>query len=122
MTTQVVTAEKTRVQLDLSSKEILRLNWIMEICDLNTRKELFNNALTLLEWASKEIVEGRKIASFDDDTKDRFILSMPCLNSIQSHNSEGAQAFSVECAPAKNSGEESDDNQFATPSSSSVLA
>lgn len=76
---------KTRVQIDMSPNEIQRLNWIMEVCDLNTRKDLFNHALTLLEWAVQETCEGRRVASFDDTTKDRFILSMPILAAAQRH-------------------------------------
>ena len=77
--------QKTRVQLDMSPGELQRLNWVMEVCDLSTRKELFNVALTLLEWATKETNEGRRIASFDDRTNDRFILSMPALSAASQH-------------------------------------
>ena len=93
---------KTRVQLDMSAAEIQRLNWIMEVCDLTTRKELFNNALTILEWATRETVDGRKIASFDDTTKDRYILSMPALNAAanQARHTEKGQA-QVSLVPTK---------------------
>ena len=53
---------------------------MMEVCGIESRKDLFNNALTVLEWAVGEIVEGKKIASFDDNSKERSILSMPALN------------------------------------------
>ena len=79
------TNAKTRVQLDLSVSEIERLNWIMDVCDLSSRKDLFNNALTLLEWAVKEVSEGRKVASFDEQTKDRSVLTMPILRSAETH-------------------------------------
>jgi hypothetical protein len=71
---------KTRVQLDLSLREVERMNWMMEVCGIETRKDLFNNALTVLEWVVGEVVEGKKIASFNDSTKERSILSMPVLN------------------------------------------
>jgi hypothetical protein len=71
---------KTRVQLDLSPYEVERMNWMMEVCGIESRKDLFNNALTLLEWAVGEVAEKRKIASFDDRTKERIVLSMPVLN------------------------------------------
>jgi hypothetical protein len=77
--------QKTRVQLDMSPNELQRLNWVMEVCDLGTRKELFNVALTLLEWAVKETNDGRRIASFDDRTNDRLILSMPALSAASRH-------------------------------------
>jgi hypothetical protein len=68
---------KTRVQIDLSPHEVERMNWMMDVCGIESRKDLFNNALTLLEWTVEEVAQDRKIASFDDATKERSILSMP---------------------------------------------
>jgi hypothetical protein len=76
---------KTRVQLDLSAAEVERMNWMMKVCGLESRKDLFNNALTLLEWATEEVLAGRKIASFDDETRERRILSMPVLKTAALH-------------------------------------
>lgn len=70
---------KTRVQLDLAAHEIERINWIMDVCGIESRKDLFNVSLTLLEWCTMEAAQGKKIASFDDNTKERSILSMPAL-------------------------------------------
>ena len=70
---------KTRVQFDLSAHEIQRMNWLMDVCAIENRKDLLNVAFTLLEWSVSEIAQGKKIASFDDDTKDRTIISMPAL-------------------------------------------
>lgn len=86
------TLPKTRVQLDLSQKEVERMNWIMGVCGLESRKDLFNNAITLLEWATEEVTEGRKIASFDDKTKERRILSMPALNAAAANRGKYAAA------------------------------
>lgn len=70
---------KTRVQLDLAAHEIERMNWIMDVCGIESRKDLFNVALTLLEWSATEVAQGKKIASFDDSSRERSILSMPAL-------------------------------------------
>lgn len=70
----------TRVQLELSPHELETMNWLMEVCGIKTRKDLFNNAVALLEWAVGEVADGKKIASFNDNTKERNILSMPALN------------------------------------------
>src|SRR4051794_36925042 len=71
---------KTRVQLDLSLHEVERMNWMMDVCGIESRKDLFNNALTLLEWVVGEVGNQKKVASFNDDTKERSILSMPILS------------------------------------------
>ncbi|GGK30193.1 hypothetical protein [Salinarimonas ramus] len=76
-------AAKTRVQLDLSPEEVARLNWMMEVCGIATRKDLFNNALTLMEWAVDEIVDGRRIASLTDENGDRHFVTMPALRNAE---------------------------------------
>lgn len=70
---------KTRVQLDLSPAEMQRLNWLMDVCGFSTRKDLFNNAIAVLQWSAEEAVKGHKVASFNDETRDRYILTTPPL-------------------------------------------
>ncbi len=71
---------KTRVQLDLAPSQVRRLIWVMEACNLETRKDLFNTALTLLEWAVLEVVKGRSVASVDREAKHIVELAMPALS------------------------------------------
>jgi hypothetical protein len=71
--------EKTRVQLDLAPAQMERLNWLMEACSFETRKDLVNNALSLLEWAVLETREGRSVASIDKAAKKIVELTMPAL-------------------------------------------
>lgn len=82
---------KTRVQVELNPREVARMNYLMEVCDIDGRKDLFNNATSLLEWVVSEVVKGRRIASFDDDTRERHILSMPILaNAARYHDAQPA--------------------------------
>ena len=74
---------KTRVQLDLAPEEIKRMNYMMSVCGIETRKDLFNNAVTLLEWVVDEIMAGRKVASFAPDSQDRFFVTMPILRNAE---------------------------------------
>jgi len=71
---------KTRVQLDLAPAQMERLNWLMEVCDLETRKDLINTALSLFEWAVVEVREGRMVASIDKKEKQVKELTMPALS------------------------------------------
>ena len=50
---------------------------------IKTKKDLINNALTLFEWAVKEIKEGRKIVSLDEKNKKYKEVFMPCLSNIK---------------------------------------
>ena len=72
-------AGKTRVQLDLPPTTVERLNWIMDICEIGTRKDLFDNALSVLEWTVTEVSAGRKVVSMSDSDTDRVTLTMPIL-------------------------------------------
>jgi hypothetical protein len=70
---------KTRVQLDLAPSQMERLNWLMAACDIETRKDLFNSALSLFEWAVMEVLKGKTIASVDKESKHLTELAMPAL-------------------------------------------
>jgi hypothetical protein len=71
---------KTRVQLDLSEREVDRMNAIMEKCGIESRTDMFKDAMALLEWAANEVQQGFKIASFDNDANER---RTPLMNSLQ---------------------------------------
>jgi hypothetical protein len=47
-----------QIHLEVSEERLEELDKLMEAVDLHTRKELFNNALTLLEWAVNERKPG----------------------------------------------------------------
>ena len=58
-----------RIQLDISSDKMKELEALMMKTGVRTRKDLLNNALTLLEWAIEERGKGRIIASLDETNK-----------------------------------------------------
>lgn len=78
---------KTRVQLDLSPQMMARLNRLMEVCGIETRKDLFNNALALLEWAVSEVEKGNSIASINKESKHFTELKMPALSDAAEYQS-----------------------------------
>lgn len=68
-----------RVQFDVPEDRLAELQQLMKSCGIETRKDLFNNALTLLEWAVRESSRGRTIASVSSDEKSYRELQMPVL-------------------------------------------
>jgi len=76
---------KTRVQLDLAPSQMERMNWLMDVCNIETRKELFNTALSLFEWGVKEVMKGRTIASVDKEAKQMTELAMLALADAARH-------------------------------------
>lgn len=67
-----------RLQLDMDKVGEELLTRLKRVTGSKTHKELFNNALTLLNWAVKQRIEGRTIASIDERGVRRE-LQMPAL-------------------------------------------
>ena len=68
-----------RIQLDMPDDRVKELDALMTETGVATRKELFNNALTLFEWAVREKKLGNVIASVDEGAKKMKELVMPSL-------------------------------------------
>lgn len=77
--------KQQRVQFDLNEQRLAELEKLMVMGGVGNRKELFNNALTLLEWAMKERSEGRSIASVSTDSDSYRELEMPILMNAGKH-------------------------------------
>jgi len=96
MTFQLLKAdpEKVRVQFDLAPTQVAALEELMTICGLDTRKDLVNNALTLLEWAVTQVRAGKEIAALSKAEKNYEVLRMPALMAAARHSAHtGAGAM-----------------------------
>lgn len=71
-----------RVQFELPSSVVEDLKELMEDTGISTRRELFNNALTLFEWAIKQRRLGHVIGSLDEDNNQYRELQMPVLSHV----------------------------------------
>jgi predicted HAD superfamily phosphohydrolase len=71
-----------RFQLDVPEEQANVLETLMRETKTATKKELFNNALTLFEWAVKAKRAGRIIASIDEATGSAKELVMPALENV----------------------------------------
>lgn len=74
-------ARMARIQLEIPEEKLRELEALMEKCGIKTKKELINNALTLLDWAVNEKRTGRIIASFDQEKDTVREIVMPILSS-----------------------------------------
>ncbi|MBR8141173.1 hypothetical protein KDW46_02210 [Burkholderia vietnamiensis] len=70
---------KTRIQFDIPQDQMEGIEKMSRAAGIATRKELFNNALTLFEWAVSQIEEGRSVCSITDDAKSYRELVMPWM-------------------------------------------
>jgi metal-responsive CopG/Arc/MetJ family transcriptional regulator len=72
-----------RIQLDLPEDQVKELDELMKETGIVTRKDLFNNALTLFQWAVKAKRAGRIVASLDEATGNAKELVMPALENVR---------------------------------------
>src|SRR5216684_6701511 len=68
-----------RIQIDIDESGEQFLNSIKQATGLSTYKDIFNNAITLFEWAIRQRAEGRVISSLDERTKKYREMTMPAL-------------------------------------------
>jgi hypothetical protein len=75
-----------RLQIDLDEAGVRTLNDLKRRTGLKTHKDLFNNALALLDWATRQVVEGRVVASVDPRNESYRELEMPALHHARAVN------------------------------------
>ncbi len=74
--------ENVRFQFELPGDRALEIERLMAECGIETKKDLFNNALTLLRWAVRESRKGHAIASVDEESGKFRELQMPILAAV----------------------------------------
>lgn len=76
-------SDKVRLQFEVSTEQMKRLEDLMTICHIDTKKDLLNNALTLLQWAIDEKKEGYDIASMSKSSRKYRELRMPIFDHVR---------------------------------------
>jgi len=71
-----------KIQFELPDEKLVELEALQKESRLDTRKDLFNTALTLFEWAVEEVKAGRTIASIDEDNNRYREIVMPALRAV----------------------------------------
>jgi hypothetical protein len=68
-----------RLQIELTADKLQLLEDLRADTGIATKKDLVNNALTLLMWAVRETQKGRKIVSWDEETNQHKEILLPAL-------------------------------------------
>jgi len=55
--------ELIRIQFEMTEEKVKELDRLIELTAMRSRRELFDNALTLFEWAVSEILRGHFVAA-----------------------------------------------------------
>ncbi len=90
-----------RVQIDLPEDRYQEIESLIEECGFATKKEFFDNAVTLLKWVVKQARKGLSIASVNEREKRYTELQMPFLAKVQERNAQAENA-QAENAQAEN--------------------
>jgi TIR domain len=69
-----------RLSLEVPPHQLERLDNLVRQTGISTRKDFFNQALALLEWAVKEKLAGRVIGSIDEKAQMYREVIMPVLS------------------------------------------
>lgn len=72
-----------RIQFNVPEDKLEELDALQKDMGLSTRKELFNNAVTLLQWAVNRKKEGKTIAALDGSRNKYRELVMPALQNVK---------------------------------------
>lgn len=73
-----------RIQMELPEENVKEIKALMEEANIDTYKELFSNALSLLHWVVQEVKRGRVIGSIDEEQDKYKELVMPLLQNVAS--------------------------------------
>jgi hypothetical protein len=71
-----------RIQIEIDEKGAEFLQTLRKLTGVQTHKELFNNAITILNWAVQQKRAGRTVASLNEQDKNYKELSMPILDRV----------------------------------------
>lgn len=76
-----------KIVFEVSDELNSRLEKLMEEGQVATKKDLMNNALTMLEWAVKQRKEGLLVGKLDAKSDKFGELEMPILSNVsRDHN------------------------------------
>lgn len=84
-----------RLQLEFEETKVKRIEHLMTLTGIRTKKEFFNNAITLFKWAIDERCLGRQIASVDENRQVYRELRMPALDEVVATSLAARQAASA---------------------------
>lgn len=68
---------------DVTEKGLRDIEEMMQVTGTTTKKDLFNNALTILQWAIEERQKGHSIAAISETTNITWMLEMPILRNVE---------------------------------------
>lgn len=79
---------KMEIRIELTQDARDHLNMLKQATEIYSDRQLLNAALTMLDWAVKQRLKGRTIASIDEDDQLVAKLRLPGLDTSSGHFEE----------------------------------
>jgi len=94
-----------RIQFEMTEEKVRDLDHLIELTSMRSRRELFDHALTLFEWAVSEILRGHFVAAVDEKGGYYQPMLMPAFvaarRSVESRTGKLGQLKRDRPGPAK---------------------
>jgi hypothetical protein len=71
--------DPVRIQVEFDENGVSMIESLKNRTGISTYKDLFNNALALLNWAVRQRESGRAVCSADESKKEYREIQMPAL-------------------------------------------
>jgi hypothetical protein len=83
-----------RMQFEVPAEKAKEIEALIRECGFESKKDFFNNAITLLKWVARHTRNGNIIASIDKGSERYTEFSMPFIEHIreQQYRSERREA------------------------------
>jgi hypothetical protein len=78
-----------RLQVEIEPNKMAELERLQELGSLRTKKDLLDNAVTILKWAARETAKGHSIASLNQSEGTVRVLQMPFLDNVALNAASG---------------------------------
>jgi hypothetical protein len=72
-----------RMQFEVPTDKANEIETLIKECGFESKKEFFNNAITLLKWAVRHVKNGETVAAVNPREEKYTELSMPFLDTIR---------------------------------------
>lgn len=83
-----------RINFEFTEDQVKSLKELQQKTGSTSMKDMFNSAMSILEWSVDETIKGHEIASFDPDADTIRVLVTPILQRAGKQN--GTQTADTE--------------------------
>jgi hypothetical protein len=74
-----------RVQFEITAEQSKKIEELMKKTGTTTKKDLLNDALSMLQWAVRQVSNGRVVGSIDEKDNSYRELNTPTLEHASSY-------------------------------------